>query len=111
MVAAVARWAHNPKVEGSIPSLATKKKLHKKFDKLKSLSYLCETIGKKRPLKSLRTHQGWFFPKLKIRSLNIRYLSVHSKVVLRNHDSLIKVIGRIWSLNKPRKWDKVNPLC
>jgi len=24
---------------------------------------------------------------------------------------LIKVIGRIWSLNKPRKWDKVNVLC
>ena len=45
MVAEVARWAHNPKVGGSNPSLATKKKLHKKFDKLKSLSYLCETIG------------------------------------------------------------------
>ena len=45
MVAAVARRAHNPKVVSSILTLATKKKLHKKFDKLKSLSYLCETIG------------------------------------------------------------------
>ena len=46
MVAAVARKAHNLEVGGSIPSLATKKKLHKKFGKLKTLSYLCETIKK-----------------------------------------------------------------
>lgn len=47
MIAAVASRAHNPKVGGSIPSLATKK-LHKKFDKLKSLSYLCETFDNHR---------------------------------------------------------------
>ena len=45
MAAEVARQAHNLEVGGSIPSLATKKNFHKKFDKLKSLSYLCETIG------------------------------------------------------------------
>ena len=48
MVAAVARRAHNPKVVSSILTLATKKKLHKKFDKLKSLSYLCETFNNHR---------------------------------------------------------------
>jgi hypothetical protein len=48
MVAEVARKAHNLEVGGSIPSLATKKKLHKKFGKLKSLSYLCETFDNHR---------------------------------------------------------------
>jgi len=63
---------------------------------MKKMSYLCKTFRKKNEKKK-------FF--------EIRYLSVLTKVVLRNHDSLIKVIGRIWSLNKPRKWDKVNVLC
>ena len=26
-------------------------------------------------------------------------------------NKLIKVFGRVWSLNKPRKWDKVSRKC
>ena len=46
MVAAVARRAHNPKVGGSIPSLATKK-VYKKFDYIKMFSYLCRPTKKR----------------------------------------------------------------
>ena len=47
MIAAVASRAHNPKVGGSIPSLATKqKKVYKRFGKSKKYTYLCKTIKK-----------------------------------------------------------------
>jgi len=40
----VTRWAHNPKIDGSIPSLATKKIFVKILGIVKTISYLYKVI-------------------------------------------------------------------